>query len=66
MTVNGFMKQYGTDKQYSADMPQGVIEWQERKWTIDVLGAPSIDFILENSVRHSSSVMALIFRVETP
>ncbi len=49
--TNGVMKQYNTGQQYilngstNYDAPQNVIEWQEGKWTIDVLGAPSIDLI---------------------
>jgi hypothetical protein len=48
-TVNGFMKQYRTGKEYDMgspsnyQLPQDVIEWQEGDWTIDVFGAPSLD-----------------------
>jgi hypothetical protein len=49
--ANGVMKQYQTGQQYILNgstnytSPQNVLEWQEGKWTIDVFGAPSLDFI---------------------
>ncbi|CAM3814787.1 hypothetical protein [Alicyclobacillus pomorum] len=52
-TIDGFMKQYTTGKTYNTgdptnyEFPQNVIEWREGKWTIDVFGAPSLDFINE-------------------
>ena len=50
-TIDGFMKQYTTGKtlviETNYELPQNVIEWREGKWTIDVFGAPSLDFINE-------------------
>ncbi|MFB5189073.1 hypothetical protein [Alicyclobacillus fastidiosus] len=49
--TNGVMKEYSTGQSYStgtlanSDYPQHVMEWQEGKWTIDVFGAPSLDFL---------------------